>query len=177
MTPDRPERRGVRTSAVLLPGGLILFSALALIRLLTAGGAPAALTGRHAVLVSPEKPQPGRPVRVLAAFDADAAKVRIALRGPSGDSKPESLRRGGGPPFWLAAEFGAAPAGTFDVVLIEGREEVTARPSDRPDVAKGWDWASEGLYSAWIEALFADADERSTWPALHEVTRDPRRNL
>ncbi|NLH76950.1 MAG: hypothetical protein GX465_07925, partial [Acidobacteria bacterium] len=30
---------------------------------------------------------------------------------------------------------------------------------------------------AWIEALFAGADERSSWKALHEVTRDRGRNL
>ena len=43
--------------------------------------------------------------------------------------------------------------------------------------AKGWSRAEESLYAAWIEALFAGADERSSWKALHEVTRDPARNL
>ena len=43
--------------------------------------------------------------------------------------------------------------------------------------AKGWSRTEETLYAAWIEALFADADERSSWKALHEVTRDPARNL
>jgi len=42
---------------------------------------------------------------------------------------------------------------------------------------KGWSRDEENLYAAWIEALFAGADERSSWKALHEVTRDPARNL
>ena len=129
------------------------------------------------MLISPERPRPGRPLRVLAVFEANAAKVRLALRGPSGETKPLSVRRGGGPPYWVAAEFGAAPAGEVKVVLGEGRREIEAGPSDLLDVSKGWSWPAESLYAAWIEALFAEADERSTWPALHDVTRDRARNL
>jgi hypothetical protein len=116
-------------------------------------------------------------LRVLAVFDADAAKVRVFLRGPAGETKPRSLRRGGGPPFWVAAEFAAAPSGACDVVLADGREETADGASGRLDPARGWTWAADSLYAAWIEALFADSDERSSWPALHEVTRDRGRNL
>ena len=139
---------------------------------------PSAFAGRRAVLVSPEKPQPGRPLRVLAAFENDASSVRVVLRGPAGEIKPLAQKRGGGPPFWIAAEFGAPPAGAFEVVLAEGRQETAAGPSSGLlEVSKGWSWASEALYAAWIEALFADADERSSWPALHDVLRDRGRNL
>ena len=137
----------------------------------------AALAGRRAVLVSPEEPRPGGPLRVLAAFDADADKVRVSLRGPSGEMKAVTAKRGGGPPYWVAAEFGATPVGSFSVVLAEGRDEVEIGASGFVDVSRGWSWASESLYAAWIEALFADADERSSWKALHEVTRDRARNL
>jgi hypothetical protein len=41
----------------------------------------------------------------------------------------------------------------------------------------GWTRSAETLYSAWLEALFQDADERASWDALHEVMRDPQRNL
>ncbi|MGZ5497043.1 MAG: hypothetical protein ACXWFO_09855, partial [Candidatus Aminicenantales bacterium] len=61
--------------------------------------------------------------------------------------------------------------------LGEGRDEVEVGPRGSLDVAKGWSWASESLYSAWIEALFTDADERSSWKVLHDVTRDSTRNL
>ena len=136
-----------------------------------------ALTGRHAVLVSPRVPRPGAPLRVLAAFADDAAKVRLFLRGPAGEVKALTASRGGGPPFWVAAEFGAAPPGPFSVVLAEGRAELEVDPSGFFSGAKGWSWASESLYAAWIEALFADSDERASWKALHEVTRERSRNL
>lgn len=170
-----PVRR-IRRPAKIAAGFAALYSLFLLISPLPAAGATA-LDGRRAVLVSPAEPRPGRPLRVLAAFDADAAKVRLSLRGPAGETKPVSTRRGGGPPFWVAAEFAAAPEGTFTIVLDEGRAEAVAGPSGALDVSKGWSWASESLYAAWIEALFAEADERSTWKALHEVTRDRGRNI
>ena len=116
-------------------------------------------------------------MRVLAAFDSDAAKVRVSLRGPSGETKAAAMKRGGGPPYWIAAEFGGTPSGSYVVVLGEGRDEVEIGRSGFLDVGKGWSWAAESLYSAWIEALFADADERSSWKALYEVTRDRNRNF
>jgi hypothetical protein len=133
--------------------------------------------GRRAVLVSPGSPQPGQPVRVLAVFGSDAAKVKLSLRSPSGEVEPLTTRRGEGPPFWVAAEFGAAPSGRFSVIVDEGREETAVDPAAGVDVSHGWSWAAEGLYAAWIEALFSAADERSTWKALHEVTCDRARNL
>jgi len=110
--------------------------------------AASALAGRRAVLISPEAPRPGGPLRVLAAFESDAAKVRLFLRGPSGEVEPVSTKRGGGPPFWIAAEFDAAPSGRFSAVLREGREEVTVDPSGDVEIGEGWSWASESLYAA-----------------------------
>jgi len=76
------------------------------------------------------------------------------------------------------------------LTLKEGRDEwqaltleVLAGGAAKPGLAggplgaKGWSRTEESLYSAWIEALFAGADERSSWKALHEVMRDPARNL
>jgi hypothetical protein len=137
-----------------------------------------ALSGRRAALVSPASLRPGAPMRVLAVFGEDAAKVRLALRGPSGVKvEPLSTKRGGGPPFWVAAEFGAAPAASWTLIIAEGHDEVEVKPADLCAPGRGWSWAAESLYAAWIEALFADADERSSWKALHEVTRDRSRNL
>ena len=132
-----------------------------------------------AVLVSPRAPRAGAPLRVLAVFESDAAKVRLSLRVPAGEIEPSAARRGGGPPFWVAAEFETAPPGRFSVVAAEGRRmtEVPADPSGAALADGGWTPAAESLYAAWIEALFAEADERSSWKALHEVTRDRSRNL
>ncbi len=145
-----------------------------------AAAAPAAavLSGRMAFLASPADPVPGRPMRVLAVFEADVAKVRVVLRAPGGgEIKPRTMKRGGGPPFWLAADFDAAPARDAKIVFLERGDAIEAGLAGALDVGKGWSWGAESLYAAWIEALFADADERSTWKALHEVTRDRSRNL
>ncbi len=165
-----------RTSPPVLAAILIVPAVLAFLLPLAAAQS-GALAGRRAVLVSPGRLRPGLPLRVLAAFETDAAKVRISLRGPAGETKAAALKRGGGPPFWTAAEFAVVPDGPFTVVLTEGREEAAVDPARAFDAAGGWSWASESLYAAWIEALFAEADERSTWKALHEVTRDRGRNI
>jgi len=129
------------------------------------------------VLVSPKALRPGGPLRVLAAFETEPAKTKIVLRSGSGTVEPLSSKRGGGPPYWIAAEFAAAPAGALSVVLVESRDAVPVAPERFFSPSRGWSRAAEGLYSAWIEALFSDSDERSSWPALHEVTRDRSRNL
>ena len=114
----------------------------------------------------------------------------MSLRGPAGVVEPLRTVRGGGPPYWVAAEFPPAAAGEYAVILSEGREKTEARtlsvapasasgasPRGVPSGPRGWTWAEENLYAAWLEALFAGADERSSWKALHEVLRDPARNL
>ena len=172
--PERPNapRRSL-WAAVVAPAALFALAFPPSAKPLPAAAPP----DRPAVLVSPAGPRPGAPLRVLAAFATDAAKVRIALRGPSGRIEPVWTKRGGGPPFWIAAEFAAAPAGIVSVVLGEGRDQVEVGPDRFLAGAPGWSGPAERLYAAWIEALFADADERSSWPALHEVTRDRTRNL
>ncbi len=41
-----------------------------------------------------------------------------------------------------------------------------------------WNRGTENLFSAWIEKLFDDPlDAAPSWPALHEVLRDPSRNF
>ena len=140
--------------------------------------AVASAASAPAVLVSPRLPDAGRPVRVLAAFEEDPGKVSLALRDTSGAVlEPERVRRGGGPPYWIAAEFDAAPSAEPVLLTRSGRAAVTLGPETRLDPSLGWSRPAELLYSAWIEALFAGADERSSWKALDEVTRDRHRNL
>jgi len=99
-------------------------------------------------------------------------------------------RRGGGPPFWQAAEFRVAGPGRYTVALMkDGRRAGGVDVAVPGPVAgakktrgvweseKGWTRAEENLYSAWLEALFQAADERASWPSLHEAVDDPERNL
>ncbi len=150
------------------------------------------LADEISLLVSPAAPEPGRAVRVLAAGeDPSAAGLSFRVSGPDGarvDASPP--RNGGGPPFWTAAGFEAAREGRYVVEVRAGRRvlqtiavEAKARADGREPARDfraaegGWTPGEERLYSAWVDALFRDADERSSWPALHDVTRDADRNL
>jgi hypothetical protein len=65
------------------------------------------------------------------------------------------------------------------VGVRKGEPAVPAPPRDGIwPVRARWTRSIENVYSAWIEALF-DAPEGSdpSWPALHEVLRDPKRNF
>jgi hypothetical protein len=144
----------------------------------------------YALLISPEHPVPDGIMRVLAAGETDIGDRRIVVKGPSGSLEPRKSKEGGGPPFWRSAEFQIGPEGGYTVSLVERRKTVrsqevrvsSAAPPRKPTRAvweneMAWGRDAEALYSAWIDALFHDADERSSWPALHEVTRDPERNI
>ena len=144
----------------------------------------------YALVISPKHPVPGGTIRVLAAGEMDIEDVRIVVIGPSGPLEPRKTKDGGGPPFWRSAEFQLGPEGGYTVSLVKRRKTVgslevsvsSAAPPRKPIIAvweneRTWGRDAEALYSAWIDALFHDADERSSWPALHEVTRDPERNV
>ncbi len=145
----------------------------------------------YALLLSPESPVAGGILRILAAGEESLGKARVCIAGPSGNVETGALRAGGGPPFWWRAEVRLGAEGTYTVSLVDGREELMRREIEvsggpRPrgsragsvwETLRDWDRDAENLYAAWIDALFRDADERSSWPALHEVTRDPGRNV
>lgn len=164
--------------------------ALVLCAVAAAAGAPPAETA-YSILISPEAPFAGSALRVLAAGDRPSNKARLSVTGPDGKSVDVRSREGGGPPFWRAGEATLGDAGTYVVALVEGRRELVraevevARQAPPPRAAgpsvwrnaQAWDRDAERLYSAWVDALFRDADERASWPALHDVTRDPARNV
>ncbi len=144
-----------------------------------------------ALLVSPKFVKPGGTVRVLTAAEVSLEKTVLRVRGPSGDLEPMRRRSGGGPPFWQSAEFIAVEAGAYEIRVATGNRElartaldVSAALRHNPPAGAGvwpsersWARAEEDLYSAWLEALFDEADERSSWDSLDLVLRDPARNL
>jgi len=115
----------------------------------------------------------------------------MTVAGPvSGPLPPSKVRRGGGPPFWQAAEFRVGPPGRYTVTVLKDGRNAGSAWIDVPssgrrarktrgvwDNERGWTRADENLYSAWLEALFLGTDERSSWPSLHEAVDDPERNL
>jgi hypothetical protein len=130
-----------------------------------------------AILVSPENPRPGEVFRVMAAGGKEVLDDQIWVSGPSGKLNGGKSRTGVGLPFWKTEEFTAGSAGEYQVKT--GREEYRFQVKENSSVpasqgvwkaTRSWDAKMESLYSAWVNALFCNADERSSWKSLNEVT-------
>ena len=137
------------------------------------------------VFTSPATPVAGAPLRVLALSDKPlTGKLDV-------DGKASDVRRGGPPYFWLVettakasstATFSQAacadtPAVTQPIKAGNANASLATGPGVWPARA-AWTHTLENVYSAWIEALFDAPDgEQPHWAALHEVLRDPQRNL
>lgn len=142
-----------------------------------------------ALLVSPKNPRPGEVFRVLAVGGKSIRKAKIVISSRTGSVESQKTRNGDGLPFWRIDEFKAKSAGKYKATLISGNKtvsEIEFSVSDKsPNQAsgsvwknqQGWDSKTEALYSAWINALFYDSDERSSWTALHEVTQSQDQNF
>lgn len=149
-----------------------------------------------AILPSPAAPWKGAPLRVVATSET-ATGGELALIAPDGSVAAASRARRGGPPYFWLAEVAAPAAGAWQVRLTRSGKTgacatitqtvtVTAKEPKRLRAAAGnvwpirasWSRENENLYSAWIEALFdAPLNEAPSWKALHEVLRDPARNI
>jgi len=141
-----------------------------------------------ALLVSPENPRPGQVFRVMVTGSKKIRKAKIEVSSPSGEIDAEKSRSGDGLPFWRIDEFKAGPEGKYHVAVSDGSENVSLDFSvtDKPtqhssnsvwNARQGWDSKMEALYSAWINALFQDADERASWKALNETTENKENNF
>jgi hypothetical protein len=180
--------------ALLLVGGVFFVS--------SAADSQAEATGGNcedasdiAVLSSPLSPWKGAPLRVLFAAEKQL-EGELSLIAPDGSVAAKSGERQGGPPYFWFVEVASPVVGTWHAQLIDDgapecepitREIVVRRyQSPPPHATRGsvwplrdtWNRGTENLYSAWIEKLFdAPRDAELSWPALHEVLRDPSRNL
>lgn len=142
-----------------------------------------------AVMISPQNPGPGEVFRVMTTGSKSIRKAMLIITTPSGTLESLSSRTGNGLPYWRIDEFKAEGKGKYMVALRSGGTttgyldfNVSDRPA-QPQVSavwpteKGWDANHEELYSAWVNALFCEADERSSWKALHEVTQNRQHNF
>jgi hypothetical protein len=163
-----------------------------------AQGGPATCeeAAEFAVLPSPIAPWKGAPLRVVFAMEKPL-EGELSLIAPDGSVAAKSRERRGGPPYFWLAEIASPAAGTWRATLAVDRapaacstitREIAVRAAQppRPSAAPGsvwpvrntWNRATENLFSAWIEKLFDDPlDAAPSWPALHEVLRDPSRNV
>ncbi|HMK70007.1 MAG TPA: hypothetical protein VK442_03445 [Xanthobacteraceae bacterium] len=149
-----------------------------------------------AVLSAPMVPWKGAPLRVVFAAEKPL-DGELSLIAPDGSVAAESRERHGGPPYFWFAEVAAPVAGTWQVKLTSNRtaggcgtitREIGVRGDEppRPHATAGsiwplrnsWNRATENLFAAWIEKLFAaPLDAAPSWPALHDVLRDRSRNF
>ncbi len=141
-----------------------------------------------ALLVSPENPQPGQICHILLTGGKNIHRAKIDLIGQGGSGGSKTIRNGNGLPYWRIDEFTAGSEGKYQVVLKDGNAgrfldfSVTGKPSQTLSNAVwkteiGWNSETEALYSAWINALFQDADERSSWTSLDKVTQNKDQNF
>lgn len=149
------------------------------------------------VLPSPVAPWKGAPLRVLFVTEKPL-EGELSLIAPGGKVAATSRKRLGGPPYFWFAEVPTPAVGTWQVKLardsgasaecgtltreIAVQRKRPARPRATAKsvwpVRDAWTHANENLYSAWIEKLFdAPLEETLSWKALHEVLRDPSRNV
>jgi hypothetical protein len=142
------------------------------------------------LLTSPRIVSPGSTLRVLVSSEEELEDISLQVKGPTGPVAGAGMRNGGGPPFWLSAEFKIGVEGRYTISLIKKGKTLASRelevPGKKPSRAKSnsfweterqWNRENEDLYSAWIEALFQDAEEGSSWSGLKEITQDPKRNI
>src|SRR5262245_27814221 len=161
------------------------------------GSAPACdAAGEVALLPSPWAPWKGAPLRVMFVTEKPL-QGELSLTGPDGRVAATSGERQGGPPYFWVAEIKAPTPGSWHATLTPRQAGAGCGPITReikvradkpggPGTAAGstwplrntWNRATENLFSAWIEKLFDDPLEAEpSWPALHEVVRDPSRNF
>ena len=136
------------------------------------------------------------PLRVVFAAEKPL-DGELSLIAPDGSVAAKSRERQGGPPYSWFVEVKSPAAGKWHAKLARDRapaecstitREIVVRADQppRPGTTAGsvwplrntWGRATENLFSAWIEKLFDDPlDAAPSWPALHEVLRDPARNI
>lgn len=144
------------------------------------------------IVSSPQTPVAGVPLRIVVVAEQPAPSALLVVGSEHGDVVAHSAAGRGGPPYWWYAEVVPARAGPLRAALAaEGRAlactSVSVLDEAPPPARQGypvwpversWDRAMELVYSTWIEKLFDDPlDAQPSWPALHEVLRDARRNF
>lgn len=182
---------------VLAVAAALVFTVSGAYRTPAAAAAPACSDDdAFSMLASPMTPWKGAPLRVLITsekpFDGE-----LSLVAPDGSVAAKSSGRQGGPPYFWIAEAASPGEGDWQAKLTRSAAsggcatitrgiKVRAKPGGAPranansiwPLRETWNATTEGFYSAWIEQLFdAPLDAAPSWPALHEVLRDPKRNF
>lgn len=150
---------------------------------------PDVIQPAYTMLVLPENPVPGEAFRIFATGGEKILKAKIIISGSSGILESMKSKTGEELPCWRIENYNGSSEGKYKVVLTVDKkvvgnlefnisQRVAASTSGVVwKTVRGWDSSMEAIYSAWINALFYDSDEESSWPALHEVTQNQDRNF
>ena len=152
----------------------------------------------RALPFSPHRRHLGRArLSVWSSWRKRRSRDDLELRAPDGAVAAKAPGRRGGPPYFWMADVAEPIAGAWQAKLSLAVEKagckalvhaVTVRRAAAGGpgasaksvwpIRAAWNRETENLYSAWIEALFdAPIDASPSWAALHEVLRDPARNV
>ncbi len=143
----------------------------------------------HSLTLSPRDPKPGEPFRLLAIGGQEIKKAVIRVTNNGSELPSQHSRLGNGLPFWRIDEFSGAEAGSYQAELVVKNNSIKkitfviaqkksgSNSQSIWESSKSWSHELEALYSAWVNALFFDATESTSWAALHEVTQNKDQNF
>jgi hypothetical protein len=143
----------------------------------------------YALLVIPGNPVPGEPFRVMVTGDIKVSEAQITVTGSSGVQKQSKSFTAEEEPYWRIDDYSGGDAGRYNVIMsINGTEvsrtqfDVSAPGSKHVSgvvwkTVRGWDPATEAIYSAWVNSLFSGLGEEASWSSLNELTQDRSRNF
>ena len=146
------------------------------------------------IFYSPRRPVAGKPVRVIAVSTSDPGQAQLRLWAPDGTEVPSVERKLGGPPYTRWTRIDRAQPGRYTAVLGSGAQALAckrfgarrglspqeAAEIDEPVWQPRWSWEQDtlNLWAAFVEQLFDyPPDDTRTWTNLHDLLRDPDRNL
>jgi hypothetical protein len=149
-----------------------------------------------AIYVSPHRPHKKAPLRIMITRDEGGGNGYIQVRHPDGTEERLDTVKTGGPPWGYAAEVPNPAPGKWRVGMVDSgvvlgckrikvhsvrwsvRRQRTLEEDSVWTAYRRWTRHTENLFSLWIERLFAaPVESEPTWPAMHELVRNPQRNL
>ncbi len=153
------------------------------------GDVPDEYAALNTLLLIPAQPAPGESFKILATGGRNVRQAKIVVTGAQGDIESKNLKMGSELPCWRLDGFTGCSEGEYEATLmIDGKEatRLTFHIAPRKPLpsngtiwktTRGWDSKMETIYSAWINAMFQNSTEQTSWKALHEVTQDSERNF
>jgi hypothetical protein len=189
-----PARRLSAAARLLMAAGATFLFVCSAARAQTSSGCEEA--AEIAVLPSPLTPWTGAPLRVMFVSEKPL-EGELSLIAPDGTVAAKSRDHLDGPPYSWFVEVASPAAGKWRASLTRDRasgecatitrEIAVANKKPAPPsgsatmiwpLRNNWNRATENMYSAWLEKMFDDPlDAQPSWPALHEVLRDQKRNF